>query len=98
MTDAKRKRLIEKALDEATRGCNCGMGVAECDRCREAVLVEALEEALAKLAALVKTVDSAVDNVDHRLSRCSIYNENNPVCDCGVGEIRAVLAAAKVQP
>lgn len=44
--DEKRKRLIAHALNEATRGCNCGMGVAECDRCREVVLVEALEEAL----------------------------------------------------
>lgn len=81
--DAKRKRLIADALNEATRGCTCGMGVAECDRCREVVLVEALEEAQDKLAKVQDAMDTwFVDGDDTKLM---------------TGLDRA-MAAAKVQP
>lgn len=62
--DEKRKRLIAHALNEATRGCTCGMGVAECDRCREVVLVEALDEATAKLAKVVASFDAYLNSED----------------------------------
>lgn len=60
--DAKRKRLIDDALNEATRGCTCGMGVAECDRCREVVLVEALEDSQEKLAKVITSFDAYIDS------------------------------------
>lgn len=52
------------------------------------------ERAEARLVALADAIDGAIDRVDHR-SRCSIYNDNNPVCDCGIDEMRAAIAAAK---
>lgn len=52
---------IADALENVRRGCNCGLGVADCHYCREYVLAEALEAYMAEHASLMNTVAAMVE-------------------------------------